>query len=247
MGKYFDCLESLKNGFVLIIPNQKPQMSIALVQYEKGIWSLKEGPCEIEDLTVLKTLSEQYQTGVILNTKNRRWYCSQTLYIKNIIKSPKLFVSKDLNMSNKLHMKCYIHMLNRCFSSFLSLKKGLESYHQGYQSVTPVKRYYLTVPYEEKNEARALGARWSETYGELEEYFQQPFYYQWFINFEENLEDIKPLLKWANPKDHSFLIDVFERRKNFIEENEKKLSITKSQYENEVKVALDEFLETLRK
>jgi len=64
-----------------------------------------------------------------------------------------------------------------------------------YSNKNNIMKRYLNVPYNEKDEAKKLGARWS------------PFYKSWYI---EEIPDIIPFIKWMDKRMQNHLMKPYK-------------------------------------
>ena len=230
-------LHTLLNDFVVLVPRDVGALTCAIVSREKNRWILLEDSYKDYSLLELRNLAKTHKTAIVMNIENRRWFKEKWIFENQEYLCP-FFKTKDWIFTPYLmHFQCFVHIINKCFYPFAEYIYAKAEYEENLGKVTPIQKYFLNVPYKEKNNAKELGARWQGTERR-----------QWYIPIEDDsIQDITPFLKWVHPDDQDFLVNIYERRKEFVQKNKRQIIGQEIDVFDQLDKALKEFQSTINK
>lgn len=206
-------VDALKHDFVLITAGEPERLTYSIIGYDENRsahWFPRQATTTTTDgASVLKQLATQYEVAIFLFSR-RSWfkkYCQFKFVDTNSVFDPDEAIQ---HLPTHIRHECVLQILNQCFNSYARLQEINKQYWTAKNIFVPVPvlEYALRVPFEEKDEAKQCGAIWSKSL-----HNNHPFNH-WLIHFKY-VSDIRPLLKWANPEDRQFLLNVWKRKKEF--------------------------------
>ena len=202
-------LQSMQKDFCLISFGKQKSFTFSIVGYDNNQWFLRKNTTNVaRDLSSLDELGKQYDTAICFNYTSLSWYTvCHSLHFINYDHSLTLHLDNEKLPPETIH-QCFVHVLNNCFELCVEYEQLKRKLKVKEMTDFPVYRYYLNVPFEDKDEAKRLGARWVGLNN------TECFNYRWYIPLED-INDIRPLLQWAHPDDHDFLISICKRMNQF--------------------------------
>ena len=201
--------EIFKKGFVILNVGVPGSFTYSIVGYDEKRderWFFKQEPIDVAgNASVANQLAAQYELAICLETC-RHWFkrCFLFKYLETSSPfDPGLSIQC---LEPRLRHQCVLRIMSQCFDSY---EQAYELRHQYWiakkQEVpVPIREYFLSVPFDQKEEAKRCGAIRPSS----------PFVKHWIINME-TVRDVRPLLKWAHPEDHQFLLNVCRRKRLF--------------------------------
>jgi len=238
---YKPLLEAVQKDFAVLSIREPHSFFYSIIGFQDHHWFLKTETSFVHNgKIVLEQLSNKFRSAICLFAGKRVWLKNSYYFGFLDHKCPFDPSQSISDLDPTEHHQCFVQVLNNCFDDLVKYEDADQLYKAQKKVDIPVLEYFLNVPYEEKDAAKQVGAQWSEA-------FYPPRYLnRWYIDIQY-IQDIRPFLRWANPKDHPFLLDLCERRNKFEEIYGKARQEAKENFEASKTAVIKAFLETKKK